>query len=539
MTPKLYKQIFSILNAATNYNVGGENITITDVNGMVSLGEKVENSVDLRKSFLNGLLPVIGRITSYAMGLRRETRGIEKTPIEFGAAVLEYERYKIARAKQNTAWVKPQVNPFAVQPEDDTDFTATVYSVISGYQINKVIYDYQLYSAFRNMSEMSAFLSMIYQDMYDGMTEKMNEVDALTECTAIGQSLLATTWRPKKQTAFNLWTLFKRKFPSSTLNFSDCRNDTFFLKFCGAYIREKIRDAYHISNLFNVGGAEKQLDNDYRVHVLGSFASDMSYYLEADTFHNELVSLPNYEEITAWQGLGGDSSYEEKSKIAVNCEDVTVVQSGIVAHVFSPRRMATMIDRINTESQRNSAAKCTDIFHSADIGQMIRRNDIGMVFYISETDFDNNFLKTLTFDVDEIPESETYGKTESELQTDIHFIGNSPINVYGELNYVTDYEGYSSDETLQSGNYLALRISLFGIPENVEPTITVQKKVGEVTNDPVTLDLKEMNDNSLYDILVVRIPDNTTTLTVSATASGYTTITKTLDFVNLDLKSSS
>ena len=79
MTPKLYKQIFSILNAATNYNVGGENITITDVNGMVSLGEKVENSVDLRKSFLNGLLPVIGRITSYAMGLRRETRGIEKT----------------------------------------------------------------------------------------------------------------------------------------------------------------------------------------------------------------------------------------------------------------------------------------------------------------------------------------------------------------------------------------------------------------------------------------------------------------------------
>ena len=539
MSQKIYKQIFSILNAATEQSVGGENITIKDVSGMISLGEKVENSVDFRKSFINGLLPVIGRIVSYAMELRRETRGIEKTPIEFGAAVLEYERYRIARAKENTAWVKPQVNPFSVQPEDDTDFTATVYSVICGWQINKVIYDYQLYSSFHNISEMSAFLSMIYQDMYDGMTDKMNRVDALTECLAIGQSLLATTWKPKRQTAFNFWTLFKRKFPNSTLSFSDCRNDTFFLKFCGSFLKEKIRDAYHISNLFNVGGAEKQLDDDYRVHVLGSFASDMGYYLQADTFHNEITGLPNYEEITAWQGLGGDASYEEKSKICISCGDLSVTQSGIVAHIFSSRRMATMIDRINTESVRNGASACTDLFHRADIGQMIRRNDIGMVFYIAESDFDNNFLKNLTFDVNDIPTSETYGKNENELQTDIHFIGDNPINVYGALNYVTDYEEYSGVEEEQSGNYLAIRISLFGVPDSVEPTITVVKKVGDVVNNPVTLDLKEMGDTSLYDILVVRIPDNTTTLTVTASANGYTAFTKTLDFVNLDLESSS
>ena len=518
-----FKQVYNLVNAITGESVGGENITVKDTASLVSLGNIVLSSDDNVDEFYKKLVPVIGRIATHYQAIRRRTRGIERNPIEFGIAVLEYERRSIARAKKNDSWVKPSVNPFTVIPEDDTDFECHVYSLIAGWQINKKVYDYQLKTAFHNEAEMANFIGMVFQDMYDGMTQAQNDNDAITECTAMAQSLLATTWNNPKKTAYNFWTLFKQRFPSSTLTFAECRNDSTFLKFCGALLRNVIKDASgQVSNLFNAGGVEAELDSDYKIHVLSEFASDMSYYLEADTYHNELVALPNYEEITSWQGFGGSATFDEKSTIAITNEDITVVQSGIVAHVFASGRMMTMIDRIRTKSVYDPDAECTDYFHKADIGSLIRRNDIGIVFYIAEADFDNNFLRSLTLSSN-VPDSDLYGKTLNELQSNIQFNGEYAI---GTLKHVTGYTGFSGESELQSGNYIAIKVDLFGIPATANPTIIVTKSVTGEEDTTTTI-----SDG----YLVCRVPDNTTKLVFTASASGYTAVTKTVKMSRLTL----
>lgn len=54
---------------------------------------------------------------------------------------------------------------------------------------------------------------------------------------------------------------------------------------------------------------------------------------------------------------------------------------------------------------------------------------------------------------------------------------------FGTLKYVTDYTGFSGSTELQSGNYLALKVS--GIPSGA--TVTMQK-VGPGASPAVTLD---------------------------------------------------
>ena len=115
--------------------------------------------------------------------------------------------------------------------------------------------------------------------------------------------------------------------------------------------------------------------------------------------------------------------------------------------------------------------------------------------------------------MDILPDADLLGKTVGDLQENITFAGNA---IKGTLKYVTGYTGFdSSDPELQSGNYIALH---FTVPNWHDAQITVT-----VTN-PVMLD----SDG----VVILRIRDkDTQTITVVASAEGYSSVTKvyTLD----------
>ena len=95
-----------------------------------------------------------------------------------------------------------------------------------------------------------------------------------------------------------------------------------------------------------------------------------------------------------------------------------------------------------------------------------------------------------------------FGKTAGDLQENV-VIGSNSIS--GTLKYVDDYYGFSSDTSLQYGNYLVIHAE-----SDDDATITVK-----VTN-PVTLD----EDG----IAVLRIADkDSQTLTVVANKDGRET----------------
>lgn len=112
----------------------------------------------------------------------------------------------------------------------------------------------------------------------------------------------------------------------------------------------------------------------------------------------------------------------------------------------------------------------------------------------------------MSVDTDIPASTDLFGKTISDLQNNV-VIGENSIS--GTLHYINDYTGFSGDPSLQSGNYLVIHAT-----SQVEgATITVK-----VTN-PVTLD-----DDG---IAVLRIADKATqTVTITASADGYTSVSK-------------
>ena len=385
-----YGQIYTVLNAIATQAMGGTAITAQDTTSFVSLGDQVLDSTQNIDAFYNALPDVIGRIVSRYQSIRRRTRDIEVEPLDFGIALLEIETDTIARAKKNNTW-DSSIDPFTLMLADDTAISASIYSVMSGWEVNKLIYDRQLKTAFHNEMEMASFINMVFADMYNGMTLAQNDADRMCEAVAIMQELYAANAATPKHTAVNLIKAYNTAFNLSggaAMTAANSHYDKDFKKWAALKIKTDIENAEEVSNLYNPAGAERELEpGDFRIHMLSEFASEFAMYLEADTYHNEFVKMPEFSKVASWQGKGTSDSFADRSTVSVINDDMSCTIEGVVCHVFAKGRMLTTIKDIRTKSMYNAIDERTIYAHKADIGYAVRPKEIGIVYYIADTDW--------------------------------------------------------------------------------------------------------------------------------------------------------
>lgn len=389
-----YAQIYQLVNAITEGSIGNRSITVKDTTSLISLGDVVLSTDKNKEEFYNKLPAVIGRIVCRYQELRRRDRDIEVDPLTFGMAIEEVWKDQVGRAKKNNSW-GDQVNPFEVLKKDDTAINVSTYKALAGWEVDKVTYDYQLEKCFHNAVEMASFLSMIMQDMYDAMIQALNDTDRITECTAMAQSIYGAA-STGAQTAINLYTAYKAEVdPTTSLTTATCMYNSDFLRFATEKILNIVENARELTVLYNTAGAERELADDFKLHMLSEFANKLSIYLHADTYHEDLLKLPGFRKINSWQGLGRGATFAQKSKIDIIHDDLHLTQGGIVAHLFARGRMMTTVDKIRTKSVYNGGSECTNWFHKADIGYIIRPYEDGIVFYIADTDWNISSMKSV------------------------------------------------------------------------------------------------------------------------------------------------
>lgn len=123
---------------------------------------------------------------------------------------------------------------------------------------------------------------------------------------------------------------------------------------------------------------------------------------------------------------------------------------------------------------------------------------------------------TLSVDTEIDPTADLYGKTVSDLQSDVVIADDA---ITGTLAYISDYTDFSDDTDLQKGNYLALHVT---IPDGATVTVSLGSDSGEVDADG---------------IVVLRIADKDAQLVITSTVDGETE-TLTFDLSGLTLESS-
>ncbi len=389
-------QIYNMLNSMSDAIVGTENMTVTDTASFISFGRVALSTDDNKESCYQAMVNRIGRTIVLYEKLTADSLVERMDTLQFGAILQTIETKSIANAKQNNSWIYgsenviEQQNPFGIIKSDETDLLVQYFSKRATWEIDKKVYDIQLNDAFTNETTFSAFVEMIFQDMYNAMELAKNDLQHGVISTAIASAIHAGTkeLNPIPTMARNLLHEYNT-LTSQSLTVATCLMSKEFLRYCAKEILLVVKKMGDPSVFYNELGAVKWHKKP-QVRILTNYATASDAYLSADTYHKELVALPDYDTVNYWQARGKDDSFDTVSKVHVTVHEgdadttgTVVEQSGVIAYISDPRRQGYMFDRVRTKSIYNPASECTDYFHKADQGFFINRARNGVVFYIA------------------------------------------------------------------------------------------------------------------------------------------------------------
>ena len=378
-------QIYSLVNDLIAEGVGAQDITVKSIDGLVSFGESVLSSEGQTDAFYQKLTDLIGRTyIKYRRYFADNTDSIMRTPMDFGIILQKVQTLHLGEMEQNKSYTS-QGNPFYTEA-DATSLTQTLFKSFGTFQtVPKLIYDTQLNSAFRNAENFGAFVEMIYNDMYNSMEVAIENLIKTTKATMIGNALRENS---AGKTARNLLAEYLVLNPNATVTKDNCLTDVDFLKYASREINLVTKRFSKMTRNFNSLGADRFTErSEMEVEVLADYATATASYLDADTYHKELVALPNYREISSWQS-DSDFTFDEVSKIDVSTGTVgeedylEMTQDGIIAVVYDREACGISTYRPRVKSMYNAIQEVDNVTFKLDYGSFVDKSENCVAFYI-------------------------------------------------------------------------------------------------------------------------------------------------------------
>lgn len=391
------EQIYSLLNTVTNEVLGKSDIVAQDLSNVVDLGTEVFDNTNV-DNYVKSLIDHIGKVIFVNRQYSGNVPSVLMDGWEYGS-VLEKISADIPEATENSSWNLTDKTSYPYDVFYKPSVSAKFYNNKSTFEIPMSFTELQLKESFSNASQMNGFLSMIENSIRKSMTIKTDGMIMSTILNMIGVTLNAehpdiTDGNYSSVTgikAVNLLKLFNDKFNSgetdTKLTAENALTSPEFIRFATFTIGMYKDRMSKISSLFNVGGKERFTPSDMlHIVLLSDFANSAKIYLQSDTFHNELVQLPNAETVPYWQGSGTDYSFANVSDIHVNIKsgDTTkeITASGILGVMFDRDALGVCNQNERTTTAFNPKGEFWSSFYKYDCSYFNDENENFVLFYV-------------------------------------------------------------------------------------------------------------------------------------------------------------
>ena len=364
-----YKQIAQFLNLSTREVIGEEaTIVNEDLSNIVDFGVAVANmgkTTPLLDDFVGRIARVIFYDRTY--GIRTDL-GIYRDNIEYGLTVQRMSIDELPVAEDNKTWGLEDgqsVDPFVVKLPKAK---ARYYEKRNTAEIDMTILEKQYKSAFTSAENLSRFVGMIFNAVDNSKAIKVNNL-----IKAVLRAAMSANIQANKNV--KLITLYNTAmgYTSGGTGYIDPATpelalyDREFLRFASMIINDYTRAITEMSVLYNIEGVPRFTPTDSRhLVVLGKFSDACQYYLEADTYHNNLVSMPGYATMDSWQNTPS-RDFAKLSEIDVTNDNGDVVKQGaIVAALYDGDGLAVTVDNPRVNSMWNGKGEYTNYFWKFD-----------------------------------------------------------------------------------------------------------------------------------------------------------------------------
>lgn len=365
-----YKQIAELVNASTREVIGEEaTILNEDLSNTVDYGVEID-SMGKKGDLLENLVGRIARVIMYdrAYGIKTDL-GIYRDNITYGLTVQRLSVDELPEAIDNISRELQDgmsVDPFQLRlPKANAKY----FEKRNTFEIDMSILDNQWNTVFASASELSRFVGMVFNSIENSKAIKINSLIMGVLRSAMSANIYANK-QVKLITGYNTF----HGYTSSDAGYIDPSNSDSaltnreFWRYMSMTINDYYRAISEMSTLYNLEGVPRFTPEDRKkLAVLGKANDAMQYYLEADTYHNNLVSLKgNYSVVDSWQNTPS-RSFDKLSEIDVtNADGNRVQKGGIVACLYDADGLAITVEQSTVGAQRNEKGRYTNYFNFID-----------------------------------------------------------------------------------------------------------------------------------------------------------------------------
>lgn len=313
----IVNQISSIVNDAVADALGLASTSAAETlttSNYVSFGESL-SAANAYEGFFNSLVNRLVKTVFFVRSYEGSSRKILRDEHAYGAFVQKVV-YTMPSAVNNPAWNIPdsvtgyytQASPYDVATT--VSVSATIYGEQGTWAIEVVRPMSQIKTAFTGPAEMSAFIDGIYVTIDNAIKLEEETVEASAANTAIASAVNGSKVRALV-TEYNTIHGYTGDNASLALTATTALHDADFLAYAAMEINRTVSRMGKMSTLFNVLGHQTFTDREYLVvEMNGAFDAALTAYLKANTFHEELIKLPNYTVVPYWQygGVAGSAA---------------------------------------------------------------------------------------------------------------------------------------------------------------------------------------------------------------------------------------
>lgn len=393
----IIKQKYAVVNDAIA-DALGKNASITTLNttDLVSLGKSLAN-MNLLEGWYAAMANRIVKTVYFVRVYGQRQRSVLRDEHEYGAFVQKVyykapdfvanPEYGIPQAPVSpaTEYTYNQSSPYDVSAV--VEVSASVFGGQGTLALEFVRPVDQIRTAFISEAEMIRFIDGLYVAADQRIKLAEEELTDLAVNTAIAYDVDNNKVR-------NLLTEFNALLPEDAdpLTAAQAVRDADFLRYACMEIGQTIDYMGEMSTIFNVEGYETFTDRENMVvEVLSYFARSMEVFLQADTFHDSLVSLPRYESVPRWQRLKNSVAQDFASLSAIKIQNSAInsgnalTVNGVVAFVHDIEHVAAYFGHRRTWEKYNER---DDVYIHGDTmrkGYAVDGHANGVVFIVADT----------------------------------------------------------------------------------------------------------------------------------------------------------
>ena len=385
-----YNQVYAIVNAATKQALGASAVAAVDTTTLAEVGGQVLDSLNPATfpAFVYGLMGVLNTTRIKAKSYDGASRvSAYRNPQDFGLYMRKIQIDNVQDAVENSSFKSQDWDYY--DGDLSTNWTDRLYGLISGFETApQIISRKKLQRCFSNPAEMAAFIAMLDTGRMNDMRCHIESTETLARATAMGSCFGSA------KTAIDLGGLYNTATGKATSPTS-WQYDADQMRFALVEMKRIMARLDKMNRIYNNAGCDRfTRPEELVIDIHSDFVASMTGYLE-NTLIEKFISLPGFNEVSRWQGVG--TAYGDTHKLMIENDnlgvDTTAFSSlttdgtdltvdGVLAFVHDYDKYAlTIADGPRTVSAVNELQEMVTTVTKFDTAYAVDPSEQGIVFY--------------------------------------------------------------------------------------------------------------------------------------------------------------